>query len=72
MFSCVPDGTKYAVLNALLWKRSCCCEASRRMTTHQQQQQKKKKKIASYGIMDGAGGRGRPACENSFFGFRKY
>jgi len=45
------------------------------MTTHQQQQQqqqKKKKKIASYGIMDGAGGRGRPACEISFFGFRKY
>jgi hypothetical protein len=45
------------------------------MTTHQQQQQQqqqKKKKIASYGIMDGAGGRGRPACEISFFGFRKY
>jgi len=41
------------------------------MTTHQQQQQKKKK-IASYGIMDGAGGRGRPGCEISFFGFRKY
>jgi len=61
------------MVQKMLYSTLCCCEASTRMTTHQQQQQqKKKKKIASYGIMDGAGGRGGPACEISFSGFRKY